>query len=153
MTLEESLKALKSAFTSKTSEAEKMSAEISQLKADKETLNAEFLAVTEKLEASAAFAKERDDAIAKVEELTKALASSETIKKEAVEQIETVGKKSASIAASVGVSPVEISSADAVAFKTPAETWQDYLSIQNPAEKQAFYNKNRASIVAHLGIK
>jgi hypothetical protein len=97
--------------------------------------------------------KERDEAISKVAELSKALAESESTKKQAVEQIESVGKKSASIAASVGVAPVEISSADAVSSKSPEETWNDYLKVQDPAEKVAFYNKNRTAIVAHLGIK
>jgi len=153
MTLEESLKALKSAFSSKSTEAEAFGKELSEAKAKNEVLSAEMVALSEKLEATSALASERDEAIAKVAQLTKALAEAETIKKQAVEQIDSVGKKSASIAASVGVAPVEISSADSVASKSPEETWEEYLKIQNPAEKVAFYNKNRTSIVAHLGIK
>jgi len=153
MTLEESLKALKSAFTSKSGEAEALAKEISELKAKNDTLAAEYVAVTEKLEANAALIAERDSASAKIEELTKALAASEDLKKQAATQIESVGKKSASIAASVGVSPVEISAAEAVNAKSPDEVWSEYCAMTNPAEKLAFYNKNRASIVAHLGIK
>ena len=153
MTLEESLKALKAAFTSKSGEAEAMAKEMSELKAKNDTLAAEYAAVAEKLEASAALVAERDSAIAKVEELTKALAASESLKAEASKQIETVGKVAAKIVASVGVQPVEISAADNAAAKSPEETWTEYCSIKEPAAKLAFYNKNRAAIVAHLGIK
>ena len=153
MTLEDSLKALKAAFTSKSAEAEAFAKEMSEMKTKNDTLAAEYAATVEKLEASAAVISERDSAIAKVGELTKALAASEGLKKEAVSQIESVGKKSASIAASVGVSPVEVSPAEAVAAKTPDEVWTEYCAMKDPAAKLAFYNKNRAAIVSHLGIK
>lgn len=153
MTLEDSLKALKAAFTSKSAEAEAFAKEMSELKTKNDTLAAEYAAAVEKLEASAAVISERDAAIAKVEELTKALASAEDLKKQAVTQIESVGKKAASIAASVGVAPVEVNPADAVSAKSPEEVWTEYCGMKDPAAKLAFYNKNRASIVAHLGIK
>jgi chromosome segregation ATPase len=153
MTLEESLKALKSAFTSKSGEAEAMAKEMSELKSKNDTLAAEYAAVTEKLEASAAVIADRDAAIAKVEELTKALAASESLKAEAAKQIESVGKVAAKIVASVGVSPVEISAADSAIQKTPEEIWTEYCAMKDPAKKQAFYNANRAAIVSHLGIK
>jgi chromosome segregation ATPase len=153
MTLEESLKALKMAFTSKSGEASAFASEIAELKAKNDTLAAEYATVCEKLEASAASVAASEEAAAKVEELTKALAASEELKKQAATQIESVGKKAASIAASVGVAPVEISAADAVNAKTPEEVWSEYCSMKDPAQKLAFYNKNRASIVAHLGIK
>jgi len=153
MTLEESLKALKAAFTSKSGEAEAMAKEMSELKAKNETLAAEYAAVTEKLEASAAVIADRDAAVSKVEELTKALAASEALKAEASKQIESVGKVAAKIVASVGVQPVEISAADNAVQKTPEEVWTEYCAMKDPAKKQAFYNANRAAIVAHLGIK
>jgi chromosome segregation ATPase len=153
LTLEESLKALKSAFTSKSGEAEAMTKEISELKAQNAALISEKASASSEVKALAAVRAERDAAIAKVEELTKALATVEDLKKQAVSQIESVGKKSAAIAASVGVVPVEISASDAATSKSPEEVWNEYLAISNPAEKQSFYNKNRASIVAHLGIK
>ena len=154
MTLEESLKALKTAFSGKSAEAEAMAKDLSEAKAKNETLSAEFEALKEKLEATSAIVAERDSAIAKIEELTKALASAETIKAEAVAQIETVAKKSASIVASAGVVPVEISSADNVASaKSNEEIWTEYCGIKNPTEKVAFYNKNRSAIISHLGIK
>lgn len=153
MTLEESLKALKAAFTSKSGEAEAMAKEMSELKAKNDTLAAEHAAVVEKLEASAAVIADRDAAIAKVEELTKALAASEALKAEASKQIESVGKVAAKIVASVGVQPVEISAADSAIQKTPEEVWTEYCAMKDPAKKQAFYNANRAAIVSHLGIK
>ena len=153
MTLEESLKALKAAFTSKSGEAEAMAKEMSELKAKNDTLAAEHAAVVEKLEASAALVAERDSAISKVEELTKALAASEALKAEASKQIESVGKVAAKIVASVGVQPVEISAADNAVAKSPEEVWTEYCSMKEPSAKLAFYNKNRAAIVAHIGIK
>lgn len=153
MTLEESLKALKAAFTNKSGEAEAMAKEMSELKSKNDTLAAEYATVVEKLEASAAVIADRDSAIAKVEELTKALAASESLKAEAAKQIESVGKVAAKIVASVGVSPVEISAADSAVQKTPEEVWTEYCAMKDPAKKQAFYNANRAAIVLHLGIK
>ena len=153
MTLEESLKALKSAFTSKSADAEAMAKEMSALQAKNETLAAEFASVSEKLEASAALAVERDTAIAKIEELTKALAASESLKAEAGKQIESVGKAAAKIVASVGIQPVEISAADSQSAKSPEEIWNEYCAMKDPAQKVAFYNKNRAAIVSHLGVK
>ena len=153
MTLEESLKALKSAFSGKTAEAEAMSKELASLKQANETLNAEFKAVSEKLEATSAIVAERDSALAKIEELTKALATSEQVKAEASAQIESVAKKSASIAASVGVAPVEITAGEMSAPKSNEEIWAEYCGMKDQTAKQAFYNKNRSAIIAHLGIK
>ena len=153
MTLEQSLKALKSAFTSKSGEAEAMSKEISELKAKNTELVSASASAAKDLKALASARSERDEAISKIEELTKALAASEELKKQAVSQIETAGKKAASIAASVGVSPVEISASDSATAKTNEEVWADYCAITNAGEKVAFYNKHRHQIVAHLGIK
>jgi len=153
MTLEQSLQALKSAFTSKSSEAEKLAAEMSELKAKNDTLAAEYAAAAEKLAASAAIAGERDALASKVDELTKALASVSEMKAQAVAQIESVGKESAKIAAAVGVAPVEISAADQSVQKSPDEIWTEYCSMTEPAAKLAFYNKNRAAIISHLGVK
>ena len=155
MTLEESLKALKAAFTGKSAEAEAMAKEIGEMKAKNDTLAAEYAAVVEKLEASAAAVSERDAAIAKVEELTKALAASEALKAEASKQIESVGKVAAKMVAAVGAAPVEINPAEAAATapKTNAEVWEEFMGIKDAAKKQAFYNANRPAIIAHLGIK
>ena len=154
MTLEQSLKALKAAFTSKSGEAEALASKISELQAKNDTLAAEYASAVEKLEAAAGAIAERDAAVAKVEELTKALAASEAVKKEAVGQIESAGKVAAKMAASVGVTPAEISPVDTVAAsKSNEEIWTEYCGIKDPAKKLAFYNANRAAIVAYMGIK
>jgi len=147
MTLEESLKALKTAFTGKSAEAEKLAAEHAQVVA----INAELSQKISSLEIEAA----KIDSMSKqIEELSAKLAESEKLKEAAVKQIESVGKKSAAIAASVGVPAVEISPATESALpKTNAEIWEAYISEKDQAKKQAFYNANRAAIIAHLGIK
>ena len=157
MTLEESFKALKSAFSNKTAEAESHAKELSALKAKNETLAAELATLSEKLEEAKVAVAQRDELAAKIEELTASLAKTEKLKSEAVSQIETVGKKAAQIVAAAGASPVEINPAvlgDAKsANKTGAELWDEYLKMPAGAEKQKFYNQNRSAIIAHLGYK
>jgi predicted nuclease with TOPRIM domain len=147
MTLEESLKALKTAFTGKSAEAEKLAAEHASVVA----VNAELTQKISSLEIEAA----KIDSMSKqIEELTAKLNESEKLKESAVKQIESVGKKSAAIAASVGVPAVEISPAtEATAPKSNSEIWEQYIAEKDPAKKQAFYNANRTAIIAHLGIK
>jgi predicted RNase H-like nuclease (RuvC/YqgF family) len=151
MTLEQSLKALKSAFSGKSAEVDSLSAQISTLKASNESLSAELGLAVEKLDANAGVVAERDALAAKVDELTKALAESNKIKAEAVSQIETVGKKAAAIVASVGASPVELPVE--ASTKVAADVWAEYLEIKDPVAKAAFYAKNRPAIIAHLGLK
>jgi len=151
MTLEQSLKALKSAFSGKSAEVDALSAQISTLKAANESLSAELGLAVEKLDANAGVVAERDALAAKVDELTKALAESNKVKAEAVSQIETVGKKAAAIVASVGAAPVEL--AVEASNKVAADVWAEYLDIKDPVAKAAFYTKNRPAIIAHLGLK
>ena len=155
MTLEETLKALKSAFSNKSAEAEAHAKEIAELKAKNDTLAAEFAAVAEKLEASAGAVAERDELKSKVEELLNALASTEKKKNEVVTQIESVGKKAAVIIAAAGATPVEITASNVEngKAKTGAEIWDEYLKMPQGKEKQAFYIKHRSAIVEHLGYK
>lgn len=155
MTLEETLKTLKSAFTGKSAEAEALAGKVKALSAKNDTLAAEYAAAVEKLEAQSAAVAERDALAGKVEELSKALAAAEAQKVAAVSQIESAGKVAAKIAASVGVPAVEINPADSAsaAPQSNAEVWETYIAIKNPGEKQAFYAKHRAAIVAHLGVR
>lgn len=154
MTLEQTLKNLKAAFTSKSSEAEAFAKELAEFKAKNETLAAELATANEQLAAAAALVTEREALAAKVEELNKALAAAEAQKVQAVEQIEQAAVVGAKIAAAVGVAPVEIAVTEvATASKSPAEIWEEYVSIKDPAEKLAFYNKNRAACLAFMGIK
>jgi hypothetical protein len=151
MTLEQSLKALKSAFSGKSAEVESLNARIATFKAANESLSAELALATEKTEANAGVVAERDSLAAKVEELTKALAESNKVKAEAVSQIETVGKKAAAIVASVGAAPVDLPVESS--NKVAADVWAEYLETKDPVAKAAFYTKNRAAIIAHLGLK
>jgi chromosome segregation ATPase len=154
MTLEQTLKTLKSAFSGKTAEAESLAKKFSELSAKNETLAAEYVALSEKLEAQSAALAERDGLASKVEELSKALAVAESQKVAAVSQIESAGKVAAKIAASVGVPAVEINPADsAVSPQSNEQVWESYIAIKNPSEKKAFYDKNRAAIIAHLGVR
>jgi len=147
MTLEQSLKALKEAFTGKSKEAEALAEAHAKVVASNEELSAKVSS----LEAEAAKVSELSK---QIEELTAKLSESESLKKAAVTQIESVGKKSAEIAASVGVAPVEINPAtEASAPKSNAEVWEAYIGEKDSAKKQAFYNANRGAIMAHLGIK
>jgi chromosome segregation ATPase len=154
MTLEQTLKNLKAAFTSKSTEAEAFAKELSEFKAKNDTLAAELANVNAQLVAASAFVAEREALVAQVAEMTKALATAEAQKGQAVEQIETAAVVGAKIAAAVGVAPVEIAVTEiAAASKSPAEIWEEYVSIKDPAEKLAFYNKNRAACLAFMGIK
>jgi len=155
MTLEESFKALKAAFTNKNAEAEAHAKEVSALKEKNDTLAAEIATLTEKFEMAAAAVSERDALASKVEELLKSLAAVEKEKAEANNKIESVGKKAAQIVAAAGATPVEIipgSTAEA-ANKSGKELWEEYLAMPPSAAKQTFYNKHRNKIIAHLGIK
>ena len=154
MTLEQTLKTLKAAFSSKSAEAEAFASQLSEMKAKNDTLAAEYATVAEQLIAANAAVAERNEAIAKVETLTKALAEADAHKAQAVAQIESAGKVGAKIAAAVGVAPIEIAVNEITASaKSPSEVWEEYVSITDPAAKVAFYNKNRAACLAHLGIK
>lgn len=154
MTLEQTLKNLKAAFTSKSTEAEAFAKELSEFKAKNDTLAAELANVNEQLVAASAFVAEREALVAQVAEMTKALATAEAQKVQAVGQIEQAAVVGAKIAAAVGVAPVEIAVTEiAAASKSPAEIWEEYVSIKDPAEKLAFYNKNRAACLAFMGIK
>jgi len=155
MTLEETLKSLTAKFSGKSAEAEAMSKEIAGLNAKVETLIAEKANLADELLAAKSAAAASVDAVAKVDELTKALAASEAQKAQAVAQIESVGKVAAKMVAAVGAAPVEINPAEAAATtpKTNAEVWEEFMGIKDAAKKQAFYNANRPAIIAHLGIK
>jgi chromosome segregation ATPase len=150
MTLEQSFKALKAAFSSKAEESE---IAVKQL-AEANSKMANAVAETETIKAAlAATSVERDGLIAKIAELESKIEATEQIKKQMETQIVSSGKAAASIAAAVGVQPVEVSPADAEASKSNEEIWNEYLAISDPAKKVAFYSKHRAAIVAHLGIR
>jgi hypothetical protein len=149
MTLEESFKALKQAFTGKTAEAEALATEHSKVVA----LNAEL---TSKVSALEAEVSKIESFSKQVEELTAKLTEAQNEKAQAVAQNETAGKKAAVIASSVGVQAVEISPAEEAQIKgtkSNAEVWDAYLAETDAVKKKAYYEANRSAIIAHLGIK
>lgn len=151
MTLEASLKALKSAFTGKTAEASALAGEVAALKAKNDTLASELATLNERLvEASAAIA-ERDALAARIEELTKSLSTAEAAKVAAVAEVKSVGAKAAEIVAKAGAEPVEI--APQSAQKSPAELWDEYLAMPNGKAKVDFYETHRSAFMKLLGIK
>ena len=151
MTLEESFKTLKTAFSGKNAEDEKLTKEILSLKSDNEKLSNDLLAVADKINEISALTSERDALSAKVEELTKSLATAEKLNIESATQIESASEKAAKIVAAAGATPVELPIE--ASEKSGNDVWNQYLEIKDPVEKQKFYNKNRSSILKHFGLK
>jgi len=151
MTLEESFKTLKTAFSGKNAEVEKLTKEILSLKSDNEKLSNDLLAVADKINEISALTSERDALSAKVEELTKSLATAEKLNIESATQIESASEKAAKIVAAAGATPVELPIE--ASEKSGNDVWNQYLEIKDPVEKQKFYNKNRSSILKHFGLK
>ena len=148
MTLEQSLTALKSAFSGKASEVEALTASLTAANAKADALSSEVATLTEKLSALSAVASERDALAAKVEALAASLASAESAKAQAEAAIETVGKKAATIVAAAGATPVEIAPAVEAAVKSTEELWSEYCSMEPSKAKTAFYNKHRSAFLA-----
>jgi uncharacterized protein (DUF3084 family) len=153
MTLEETLKSLKEAFVGKSAEAEAKANEVN-------ALTAKISELTESVSSKEAMISELS---AKLEDVSSKLASAEEMKAKA-EQIaqeikasqETAAKKAASIAASVGVTPVEVSPAESVAqSKSDEEVAQEWASLKQKDAKQAseFYTKNRTAILRAAGLR
>ena len=155
MTLEQTLNALKNALGGKSDEAKALSEKVATLEATV-AANAEVIAAAESHKANA------DALAAKVAtleaELTKAreLASTfKTAKIEAEAKIESAGKKAAALAASVGVSPIEVSPVEtATTAKTNQEIADEWVALKqkDPKAAQEFYNKNRTAIIKAAGL-
>lgn len=153
MNLEQTLVALKEAFSGKSAEAE---AHASALAA-KETELANAMSAVESL-------KGNNDALAaKVASLEADLAKATALAAAAVEaqkaaeaKIENAGKKAAEIAASVGVEAVEISPVETTnAGKSNDEIAQEWavLRQKDPKAASEFYTKNRTAIIAASGLR
>ena len=148
MTIEQLAASFKDAFKSKNAEAEALAKELATVKGEL----AEAHKALENIKASKADGL--DALAAEVNALKTKLAEAETLKAQAVAQIETAGKTAAKIAAAVGAEPVEISPAVAVESpKTAQELWDKYCAMPNGAEKVEFYNQNRKAFLGLLGIK
>lgn len=153
MTLAERLQALQEAFTGKSAEVDAKAGEITALN---EKLAALEASVGEK---SAALA----ESLAKVEELTKALADANEVRAKAEAKAseilasqESAGKKAAAIAAEVGVTPVEVVPGEAAPVaKSDEEIAQEWASLRQKDAKAAsdFYTKNRTAILRAAGLR
>jgi chromosome segregation ATPase len=151
MTLEETLNSLKEAFTGKSAEAETHAAAL----AAKQTELTEALAIVESLKGNetalnAKVASLEAD-LAKAKELAAAAVAA---KAEAEAKIESAGKKAASIAASVGVEPVEVSPAVVESAKSAEDMTAEWVALKqtDPKAAREFYDKNRAAILKAAGL-
>lgn len=153
MTLEETLKSVKEAFVGKSAEAEAKASEVN-------ALTAKVAELTEGLSAKEASIVELS---AKLEDISAKLASAEAMVAKAEAQAneikasqESAGKKAASIAASVGVSPVEVTPGEASAVaKSDEDIAQEWASLKQQDAKKAseFYTKNRVAILRAAGLR
>jgi chromosome segregation ATPase len=160
MNLEETLNALKQAFSGKSAEAETFSKELSDAKAL-------VVSLTESNKnAAAAFDALSNDKVAleaKVAllqgELNKAKEIAEAAlaaQKNAESKIESAGKKAADIAASVGVDAVEVSPVGVeTSSKQPEDIALEWVEMKktDPKAAQDFYTKNRSAILAAAGLR
>jgi hypothetical protein len=160
MNLEQTLVALKEAFTGKSAEAEanaKSLAEAQALITKNEEANKVALALVESLNAdkSALEAKVAtlESELTKAAEVAKAALAAQ---KAAEDKIETAGKKAASIAASVGVDAVEVTPVESTASsKSNEEIAAEWavLRQKDPKGASEFYTKNRSAIIAAAGLR
>jgi chromosome segregation ATPase len=153
MTLEETLKSVKEAFVGKSAEAEAKASEIV-------ALNAKVAELTEGLSAKEAsiveLSAKLSDVSAKLASAEDMIAKAELKVKEIQASQETAGQKAAQIAASVGVTPVEVTPGqEAVASKSDEEIAQEWASLKQEDAKKAseFYTKNRVAILRAAGLR
>jgi chromosome segregation ATPase len=160
MNLEQTLVALKEAFTGKSAEAEANAKSLADAQAsitNLEEANKVALGLVESLtsDKSALEAK-----VASLEaELTKAAEVAKAAleaQKAAEDKIETAGKKAAAIAASVGVDAVEVSPVEtgpsAKSNEDIAAEWA-VLRQKDPKSASEFYTKHRSAIIAAAGLR
>lgn len=160
MNLEQTLVALKEAFTGKSAEAEASATELASAKealAAATAENATFAALVESVKADKVALE------AKVASLEAELAKATDLAKVALEaqkaaeaKVESAGKKAAAIAASVGVDAVEVTPAETSASaKTNQEIADQWVALKKDDPKAAseFYTKNRSAILAAAGLR
>ena len=135
MTLEERLNSLKEAFTGKTAEVEAKASEVASLSAKVEEMTA---AMSAKDASLAEFSAKVADLSAKLSAADELRAKAEAQAKEIASSQETAGKKAAAIAASVGVTPVEVTPAEAaVASKSDEDITQEWVALKQKDGKAA----------------
>lgn len=153
MTLEERLNSLKEAFTGKTAEVEAKASEVASLSAKVEDLTA---AMSAKDASLAEFAAKVEDLTAKLAAADEIRAKAEAQAKEISASQETAGKKAASIAASVGVNPLEVTPAEVAATsKSDEDISAEWVALKqtNPKAASDFYSKNRPAILRAAGLR
>lgn len=153
MSIEEIVTSLKDALTGKSAEVENAHKEVSvakELAASSEAKLMETLAIVDSLNA------DKNAMLAKITALEASVSTLASEKEAISKQIESAGKKAASIVASAGVDPVEVSPVNMNdTGKSDEEISQEWVLMKEKDPKSAseFYTKNRASIIRAAGIK
>ena len=153
MTLEERLNSLKEAFTGKTAEVEAKASEVASLTAKVDELTA---AMSAKDASLAEFTAKVDDLSAKLAAADELRAKAEAQAAAISASQETAGKRAAAIAASVGVSPLEVTPSEVAATsKSDAEISEEWVALKQKDAKVAsdFYSKNRPAILRAAGLR
>lgn len=151
MTLEKLYTDLKEAFTGKTAEVEAKAGEIAALNAKVTEMSAALSSKEAAFVELAAQAKEMADKLATAEAFAKK--AQEDVARIAAAQ-ETAGKKAAAIVADAGVAPVEVTPGEAnAAAKSDDEIVAEWSAMKmGTKEKQAFFDRNKASILRVLKL-
>jgi chromosome segregation ATPase len=160
MNLEQTLVALKEAFTGKSAEAEATAKSLADAQAsvtNLEEANKVALGLVDSL------TSDKSALEAKVASLEAELVKAASVAKAALDaqksaevKIETAGKKAAAIAASVGVDAVEVSPVDTSAkTKSNEEIAAEWAILRqnDPKAASEFYTKNRSAIIAAAGLR
>jgi chromosome segregation ATPase len=151
MTLEKLYTDLKEAFTGKTAEVEAKAGEVASLTAKVAEMTAALSSKEAAFIELAAQAKDMSDKLASAEAFAKK--AQEDVARIAAAQ-ETAGKKAANIVADAGVLPVEVTPGEATAAaKSDDEVVAEWSAMKmGTKEKQAFFDRNKASILRVLKL-
>jgi len=151
MTLEKLYTDLKEAFTGKTAEVEAKAGEVASLTAKVAEMTAAISSKEAAFVELAAQAKDMADKLASAEAFAKK--AQEDVARIAAAQ-ETAGKKAATIVADAGVLPVEVTPGEATsASKSDDEIVTEWSAMkQGTKDKQAFFDRNKASILRVLKL-
>lgn len=159
MNLEDTLTALKEAFTGKSAEAETHAKALADAQALITSKDAELATVNGLVESVKADKVALEAKVASLEadnaKMKEAMELAIAASVDAKAKVESAGKKAAAIAASVGVDAVEISPAVAEASKTNEEVAAEWAALRQKDPKAAseFYTKNRTAIIAAAGLR
>lgn len=159
MNLEDTLTALKEAFTGKSAEAETHAKALAEAQALVSAKDAELSTATALVESVKADKVALEAKVASLEaenaKMKEAMELAIAASVEAKAKVESAGKKAAQIAASVGVDAVEISPAVAEAAKSNEDIAAEWavLRQKDPKAASEFYTKHRTAIIAAAGLR